>query len=142
MSDSNNGRAVFHCSGTLPAEYLQDLLNLIRDFEQHSPEQIHLNIWVEALSASTDEMKTVLESLTPGFKHVAVHERFACEHCKGIDFLEGPHVGSAVAFCCQTCMARYNWAIDIGIKRYGFVAPQNLHLFHKTGWYPVRRDRA
>lgn len=36
---------------------------------------------------------------------------FACIGCDGTSFLEGPHGGLAVNFCCATCGMRYNDAI-------------------------------
>jgi len=53
-----------------------------------------------------------------------------CPECYGMEFLEGPHGGLAVNFCCAHCFARFNDPIAFPIQRDGFVAEQDRHFFH------------
>jgi hypothetical protein len=55
--------------------------------------------------------------------------KFECPSCGDSIFLEGPHGGMAVNFCCATCWMRFNDMGPLGIKRSGFVAHDEKHLF-------------
>ena len=53
-----------------------------------------------------------------------------CPECGGTEFLEGPHGGLAVNFCCAKCFARFNDPRAFPIERYGFVSEAERHFFH------------
>jgi hypothetical protein len=63
---------------------------------------------------------------------------FRCHVCGGGEFLEGPHGGDAVNFCCKECKARYNDLWPFRIDRHGFVLPQEMDRFH--GAYTPRKQ--
>ena len=61
----------------------------------------------------------------------AQHLVFQCENCGNTEFLEGPHGGEAINFCCARCWTRYNDTI-FGIERSPFsdvVDPKSRDLF-------------
>lgn len=63
---------------------------------------------------------------------------YVCEECGGTNFLEGPHGGLAVNFCCGDCWARYNDSV-FSIDRHGWVDGNERDRFRKTEWFPITR---
>src|SRR6516164_6575038 len=63
---------------------------------------------------------------------------FRCTECGGAEFLEGPHGGTAVNFCCKGCWARYNDLWPFRIDRDGFVLAHEMEAFH--GPYTPRKQ--
>lgn len=55
--------------------------------------------------------------------------RFVCPSCGGNKFIEGPHGGMAVNFCCANCWRRFNDMGPFGIMRGGFVLECERHFF-------------
>ncbi len=66
----------------------------------------------------------------------AKEDSFLCEECGDSDFLEGPHGGLSINFCCGSCWARYNDTV-FTIVRDGFVREEDRGAFFRdTGWRP------
>lgn len=66
-----------------------------------------------------------------------------CPECAGTEFLEGPHGGLAVNFCCSNCWARFNDPIAFPIQRYGRVGEVDRRFFHgpykPVAWMEVQQ---
>jgi len=59
-----------------------------------------------------------------------------CPECGGTEFIEGPHGGDAVNFCCAKCFARFNDLTPFPIERHGFVGEAD-RVFFRGKYTPV-----
>lgn len=62
-------------------------------------------------------------------------ERFVCPDCGGEKFLEGPHGGLSINFCCAGCGARFNDAVGT-IQRFDADGDERK-WFRDTGFVPM-----
>ena len=60
---------------------------------------------------------------------------FLCPDCGGAHFLEGPHGGLSVNFCCLYCWARFNDMVMF-IQRTGRVKESERKAFQRGRWIP------
>jgi hypothetical protein len=61
---------------------------------------------------------------------------FTCPECGGREFLEGPHGGLSVNFCCAKCFARFNDAWPFSIDRHGFIE-ESERCFFRGSYKPI-----
>ncbi len=59
--------AEFTIKGTIPTELVEEFLQLLRDFEQHEPNKIHMGIVFDVAELSVKEVEMILGHLQPGF---------------------------------------------------------------------------
>ena len=95
----------------------QDLIEVLMQFFSRGDPKVQANL------------KMILRSMPQITLTLRSASSFQYEDCGGRDFLEGPHGGMAVNFCCAHCYARFNDLIVFPIERQGCVAESDRHFF-------------
>lgn len=67
----------------------------------------------------------------------AVCREFRCPDCQGNKFIEGPHGGLSINFCCADCGARFNDSIG-WIDRVQAEGNEREWFDRRKGWYQPR----